>query len=94
MPPQPPSPDPSTAQIFIAAHRAPILTATVVAHIAHWNYLTRFRRLDPASRAHRGQFARPGLAWAGVYIGVLATITLSMRAVKNSSDRILRTRYP
>lgn len=92
--PTPPPTHPTPLQIYIADHRAPILTATVVAQIGHWNYLTRYRHLNPADKAHRGRFGRLGLGWAVVYVGVLYAITVSMHSVKNASDRILRTRYP
>jgi hypothetical protein len=87
-------PSPNPLQIFIADHRTTILATTVVGHLAHWNYLTRYRRLDPASKANRRQFGRLGLAWGLVYVSVLSAITISMRDVKATSDALLRTRYP
>lgn len=94
-----PSPDrplstrPTRLQLWIADRRSTILGITIVAHVAHWTYLTGARRISPGLQSNRGIFAKVGLGWAAVYVGVLAVISKSHYAVTNSADPLLRSRY-
>jgi hypothetical protein len=94
LPSSTPTTIPSPIQLYVANHRSAILTTTLVAHVAHWSYLTRFRRMNPSLKANRGQFGKLGLGWAVVYVGVLGAITISVRDVQNSGDPLLRGRFP
>ncbi len=85
---------PQAWKLYIADHRSSILATTLVAHVLHWSYLTRYRRISPGLREHRGKFGRLGLAWAAVYVVILSAITVSIRDVKNTYDPLLRRRYP
>lgn len=78
---------PTPLQVAIARHRTGILTATVAGHFAHWQYLTRFRRINV--QANRAPLARLGLAWGLVYLGVLSTITVAQRKVSRNTDPFL-----
>ncbi|RGP71828.1 hypothetical protein FLONG3_6942 [Fusarium longipes] len=70
---------PTPLQVAIAQHRTGIVTATVAGHFAHWQYLTRFRRINVQATANRLPLARLGLVWGLVYLGVLSTITVAQR---------------
>lgn len=65
--------------LLLADYRSSIVGATVVGHLAHWRYLTGFRRLNPSAPSHRNQFLLYGAAWACVYIGVLSGLTIAER---------------
>ncbi|KAF4963865.1 hypothetical protein FSARC_8159 [Fusarium sarcochroum] len=80
---------PTPLQVAIAQHRTGIVTATVAGHFAHWQYLTRFQRINVQATANRRPLARLGLAWGLVYIGVLSTLTLAQRKVARTSDPLL-----
>lgn len=80
---------PTPLQVAIAQHRTGILTATVAGHFAHWQYLTRFRRINVQATANRLPLAQLGLAWGLVYLGVLSTLTFSQRKVARGSDPFL-----
>lgn len=80
---------PTPLQVAIARHRTGILTATVAGHFAHWQYLTRFRRINVQATANRAPLARLGLAWGLVYLGVLSTITVAQRKVSRNTDPVL-----
>jgi hypothetical protein len=80
---------PTPLQVAIAQHRTGILTATVAGHFAHWQYLTRFRRINVQATANRAPLARLGLAWGLVYLGVLSTITVAQRKVSRNIDPLL-----
>ncbi|KAF5018951.1 hypothetical protein F66182_9040 [Fusarium sp. NRRL 66182] len=72
---------PTPLQVTIAQHRTGIVSATVTAHFAHWQYLTRFRRINVQATANRRPLAFIGLAWGLVYLGMLSTVTLAERPV-------------
>ncbi|KAM5341635.1 hypothetical protein ACJ41O_014666 [Fusarium nematophilum] len=76
---------PTPLQAAIAEHRTGIVTATVAGHFAHWQYLTRFRRIDVYASANRRPLVRAGLAWGLVYLGVLSTVTIAQRLSDSSS---------
>lgn len=65
--------------LLLADYRSSIVGATVVGHLAHWRYLTGFRRLNPSAPSHRNKFLVYGAAWACVYIGVLSGLTIAER---------------
>lgn len=81
---------PTPLQVAIAERRTGIVTATVAGHFAHWQYLTRYRRIDLHATANRRPLAILGLAWGVVYVGVLSTITIAQRNVSRRSDQLLR----
>lgn len=65
--------------LLLADYRSSIVGATVVGHLAHWRYLTGFRRLNPSAPSHRNRFLLYGAAWGCVYIGVLSGLTIAER---------------
>ncbi|WAO87764.1 Hypothetical protein NCS54_00508300 [Fusarium falciforme] len=81
---------PTPLQVAIAERRIGIVTATVAGHFAHWQYLTRYRRIDLHATVNRRPLAILGLAWGVVYVGVLSTITIAQRNVSRRSDQLLR----
>ncbi|KAF4983822.1 hypothetical protein FZEAL_859 [Fusarium zealandicum] len=83
---------PTPLQVAIAEHRTGLVTATVAGHFAHWQYLTRFRRINLHATANRRPLATAGLAWGLVYLGVLSTITFAQRSVSRRQDLLLLRR--
>ncbi|KAF4466212.1 mitochondrial carrier [Fusarium albosuccineum] len=81
---------PTPLQVAIAEHRTGLVTATVAGHFAHWQYLTRFRRINLNATATRRPLAIAGLAWGFVYLGVLSTVTSAQRSVSRRSDLLLK----
>lgn len=81
---------PTPLQVKIAENRTAIVSGTVVGHFAHWQYLTRLRRIDPYAAGSRRFVAAAGLGWGIVYLGVLSTITLAQRKVHKHDDYLLR----
>ena len=77
--------EPQTPQLplLLSDYRSPIIGGTVAGHIAHWRYLTRFRRLNPSSPANKGTFRVYGAAWGCVYLGVLSVLTIAERKAAN-----------
>lgn len=65
--------------LLLAEYRSSIVGGTVVGHVAHWRYLTRFRRLNPSAPKHRTAFRLYGAAWGCVYLGVLSALTIAER---------------
>ncbi|RMJ17265.1 hypothetical protein CDV36_003057 [Fusarium kuroshium] len=48
---------PTPLQVAIVERRTGIVTATVAGHFAHWQYLTRYRRIDLHAKANRRPLA-------------------------------------
>lgn len=65
------------APLLLADFRAPIVGGTLAGHVAHWRYLTRFRRLNPSAPSHKNVFRFYGAAWGCVYLGVLSVLTIA-----------------
>lgn len=72
---------PTPLQVAIVEHRTAIISGTVAGHFAHWQYLTRFRRINLYASANRPYLTAAGLGWGFVYLAVLSTITVSQRNV-------------
>lgn len=43
------APSLTRTDVFLASYRTPLVCGTVATHVAHYQYLTRVRRLDPAA---------------------------------------------
>lgn len=70
---------PQQLPLLLADYRTPIIGGTVAGHVAHWRYLTRFRRLNPSAPSHRNVLRLYGAAWGCVYLGVLSALTIAER---------------
>ncbi|KAK7416945.1 hypothetical protein QQX98_004856 [Neonectria punicea] len=83
-------PAPTPLKLALAEHRTAVLTTAISGHFAHYQYLSRFRRIKLEAPRNRRTLVTVGLSWALVYIGVLSTITIAQRDVSRHADRLLR----
>lgn len=63
---------PSQIHQFLAKYRTPIVGGTVVAHVAHHQYLTKVKGIT-SSRT----MTIAGGVWAAAYVGVLSATTIA-----------------
>lgn len=83
---------PTPLQVKIAKHRTAIVSGTVAGHFAHWQYLVRFRHVNPYAAGNRHFLAAAGLGWGLVYLGILSTVTFAQRTIHRHDDHHLLRR--
>ncbi|OLN87625.1 hypothetical protein CCHL11_05700 [Colletotrichum chlorophyti] len=84
---------PSLRTIWIADNWTSLLGGTVVAHIAHYQYLHRFRKPHPNPLKNARFWAIAGGGWMLSYLGIITLVAVAQARVNHYRDPDNRSQY-